>query len=68
MRILYFDVLIGIPPHGIPEFPAKTELVRATGFITVHESNLETKVKDVFAMRDVASIQMKNGGTGSGFS
>lgn len=56
-----FDLLIGIPPHAIPKFLEKSELVGPTGFIPVDGTTFETKIKDVYAIGDVTSILMKNG-------
>ncbi|PJZ70212.1 hypothetical protein CH373_12675 [Leptospira perolatii] len=56
-----FDVLLGIPPHVLPEFLQGSPIQGANGWIEVDAKTLHTKLKNVYAGGDVVGIQISNG-------
>lgn len=56
-----YDLLIGIPPHGLPLFLKGSPVLAENGWVKVNPDTLETSIPDVFAIGDVAAIGLKNG-------
>ena len=65
-----YDLLIGVPPHRAPSIVTDAGLTDATGYVPVHPQtmeilsdpdSLETRLPNVFALGDVASIRLLNG-------
>ncbi len=56
-----FDLLIGVPPHVAPSVVRNAGLVDSTGWIPVNALTLGTRFPHVYAIGDVASVQLKNG-------
>ncbi|MBI3134459.1 MAG: FAD-dependent oxidoreductase [Bacteroidetes bacterium] len=65
-----FDLLIGIPPHTAPEPVIQSGLTDVSGYIAAHPQTMElldnteeltTKYPGVYAIGDVASVQLMNG-------
>lgn len=56
-----YDLLLGIPPHGLPQFLAGSQVVGASGWIEVDAQTLQTKIPKVFASGDVTSIPLPSG-------
>ena len=52
---LAFDLFLGIPVHGVPEVVANSGLCQ-DGWIPVDKHTLATRLPDVFALGDVASV------------
>ncbi|MBL8019113.1 MAG: NAD(P)/FAD-dependent oxidoreductase [Leptospirales bacterium] len=58
---LSYDLLIGIPPHGLPSFLSGSQVLAENGWVKVNPQTLETSVADVFAIGDVTTIGLRNG-------
>lgn len=56
-----FDLLLGVPPHGVPPVVAAAGLVGPSGWVGVNPSTLETRFSGVFAIGDVTAIPLANG-------
>lgn len=53
-----YDLLVAIPPHTIPKVIKNSGLAGETGWIPVNKSTLQTKTNNVYAIGDVAGIQI----------
>ena len=58
---LEFDLLFCVPPHKAPEPVAKAGLTDQTGWISVNPRTMESKVENVYALGDVASVATPHG-------
>ena len=58
---LSYDLLVGIPPHGLPAFLSGSPILAENGWVKVNPQTLETSIPDVFAIGDVTTIALKNG-------
>jgi sulfide:quinone oxidoreductase len=56
-----FDVLLGIPPHKVPDVVTDSGLTGDGGWVAVDARTLETDFSGVFAIGDVTMISMANG-------
>ncbi|HEY3094339.1 MAG TPA: FAD/NAD(P)-binding oxidoreductase, partial [Nitrososphaera sp.] len=52
-----YDVLVGIPPHVVPEVVRSTGLVEGD-WVAVDRNTMKTKFKNVFAIGDVTEIRV----------
>jgi len=68
-QVVFFDLLIGVPPHRAPSLVTDAGLVDATGYVPVHPQTMEilsdpdtlqVHYPGVFAIGDVASIRLLN--------
>jgi sulfide:quinone oxidoreductase len=58
---LPFDLLIGVPPHRVPQVVADAGLVGESGWVTVDPRRLTTAFPGVWALGDVAAFPLSNG-------
>ncbi len=56
-----YDLLIGIPPHGIPEVLNGSPVLGKSGWVKVNNKTLETDIKKVYALGDVVKITLPVG-------
>ncbi|MHB8630987.1 MAG: NAD(P)/FAD-dependent oxidoreductase [Candidatus Limnocylindria bacterium] len=56
-----FDLLAAVPPHRPPEVVRRSALADQSGWIPVDPRTLRTRVPDVYAIGDVATITLANG-------
>ncbi len=56
-----YDLLVGVPPHAVPEAARDGKLVDASGWIPVDAVTLESRYRSVFAIGDVTAIRLPNG-------
>ncbi len=56
-----FDLLIGIPPHRVPQVLRAAKLADASGWVPVDPSTLQTRRPGVFAIGDATSIRLPVG-------
>ena len=57
-----YDLLLGVPPHRPPAVVQQSGLVdEKSGWISVNPRTLETQFPGVYAIGDVAQIEMANG-------
>lgn len=52
-----YDVLVGIPPHRIPEVVRSSGLAEGD-WVTIDKNTMKTKFKNVFAIGDVTEIKV----------
>lgn len=57
-KIISYDFLIGIPPHGIPQALKDSPVLGKTGWVKVNMKTLETDIENVYALGDVAGITL----------
>ena len=57
---VYFDLLVGIPPHVAPEVVRRSGLTDDTGWIPVDIETMRTAYPNIFAIGDVTSVQQPN--------
>ncbi len=55
------DLLIGVPPHRVPDVVKQSGLTGDGEWITVDPATLETPYHNVFALGDVTQITLANG-------
>ena len=60
-KTLSYDLLIGVPPHGPPEFLKDSPIVDEKGWVKVNPRTLETDLENVYALGDVTSIFLADG-------
>lgn len=53
-----YDLLIGIPPHGVPSFLKGSPLLGESGWIKANPKTLETDFTNIYAIGDVTSIPL----------
>ncbi|MCL5965638.1 MAG: NAD(P)/FAD-dependent oxidoreductase, partial [Deltaproteobacteria bacterium] len=53
-----FDLLIAVPPHRSPEVVRKSGLANEAGWIPVDRGTMKTRFGNVYALGDVAAIQL----------
>lgn len=58
---LSYDLLIGIPPHGLPPVLKDSPVLGENGWVKVNPKTLETGFKDIYAIGDVTSIPLPLG-------
>jgi sulfide:quinone oxidoreductase len=56
-----YDLLVYIPPHRAPAVLGPTELLGASGWISVDAHTLKTEVPGVYAIGDVTAIPIPSG-------
>ncbi len=57
----FFDLLVGVPPHTVPEVVRESGLVDASGWVPVDPTTLQTRHAGVFAIGDVTAVRLPNG-------
>ncbi len=58
---LSYDLLIGIPPHGVPPVLEGLPVLGASGWVKVNPRTLETELENVYALGDVTAIPLSVG-------
>jgi sulfide:quinone oxidoreductase len=53
-----FDILVGIPPHRVPEVVRDSGLTAGGDWVAVDRSTLKTSADNVFAVGDVTEIKL----------
>ena len=56
-----YDLLIGIPPHGVPPVLKDSPILGGSGWVKVNRGTLETDIENVYAIGDVTGIPLKVG-------
>lgn len=56
-----YDLLIGVPPHGISTFLKGSPVLGESGWAKVNPKTLETDIESVYALGDVTSIMLPLG-------
>ncbi len=56
-----YDLIIGVPPHTVPDVILRSGLAGDSGWIPVDERTLRTREKDAYALGDVTVITLPNG-------
>jgi len=60
-EMLSYDLLIGIPPHGLPEVLKDSPVLDKSGWVKVNPKTLDTDLEDVYALGDVTKIMLSVG-------
>lgn len=56
-----FDVLLGVPPHRVPQVVVDAGLAPAGGWVKTDPRTLQTAHEGVYAVGDVVAVPMANG-------
>lgn len=56
-----FDLLVGVPPHIVPQPVRDSGLADASGWVPVDAATLQTRHDGVFAIGDVTAVRLPNG-------
>lgn len=56
-----YDMLIGIPPHGLPPVLSGSPILGESGWVKVNPRTLETGIENVYALGDVTAIPLPVG-------
>ena len=60
-KILSYDLLIGIPPHGLPPVLDGSPILAKDGWVKVNPKTLETDIENIYAIGDVTAIPLPVG-------
>ena len=60
-EMLSYDLLIGVPPHGLPPVLEGSPILAESGWVKVNPRTLETDLEDVYALGDVTEITLPVG-------
>ncbi len=60
-KSLSYDLLIGVPPHGLPAVLAGSLVVGKSGWVDVNPRTLKTDIEGVYALGDVTAIPLPVG-------
>ncbi|KKK59343.1 hypothetical protein LCGC14_3035330, partial [marine sediment metagenome] len=60
-KTLSYDLLVGIPPHGVPLVLEGSPILGESGWVKVNPGTLETHFENVYALGDVTSILLPVG-------
>ncbi len=60
-KAISYDLLIGIPPHGVPPVLKDSPILGESGWVKVNRGTLETDIENVYALGDVTGIPLKIG-------
>ena len=58
---LAYDLLIGIPPHGVPLVLEGSPVLGASGWVKVNPRTLEAELENIYALGDVTAIPLSVG-------
>ena len=58
---LSYNLLVGIPPHGVPSVLEASPVLGASGWVKVNPRTLETELENVYALGDVTAIPLPVG-------
>ena len=56
-----YDLLIAVPPHGVPSALKDSPIVGKNGWVKVNPRTLETEIDRVYALGDITSIPLTIG-------
>ncbi len=56
-----YDLLIGIPPHGLPTVLSGSPILGESGWVKVNPRTLKTDLENVYALGDVTAIPLPVG-------
>jgi len=57
----FYDLLVGVPAHKVPQSVRESQLVDASGWVPVDAKTLQTRHPGVFAIGDVTAVRLANG-------
>src|SRR3990172_5964720 len=57
----FYDLLVGVPAHKVPQSVRESQLVDASGWVPVAPPTLQTRHPGVFAIGDVTAVRLANG-------
>jgi sulfide:quinone oxidoreductase len=60
-QTLFYDFLIGIPPHGLPPVLKDSPILGESGWLKVNPRTLETTLENVYALGDATAIPLPVG-------
>ncbi|KRT66328.1 MAG: FAD-dependent pyridine nucleotide-disulfide oxidoreductase [Candidatus Dadabacteria bacterium CSP1-2] len=60
-KTLFYDLLIGVPPHGLPPVLKDSPILGKSGWVKVNPKTLETDFENIYALGDVTSIPLPVG-------
>ena len=60
-KTLSYNLLVGIPPHGLPPVLKDSPVLGESGWVKVNPKTMETDVENVYALGDVTSIPLSVG-------
>lgn len=60
-KTLFYDFLIGVPPHGLPPVLKNSPILGESGWVKVNPKTLETDFENIYALGDVTSIPLPLG-------
>lgn len=60
-KTLSYDLLIGIPPHGLPPVLKGSPILAENGWVKINMRTLETDLENVYALGDVTTITLSAG-------
>lgn len=60
-KTLSYDLLIGIPPHGLPPVLEGSPILAENGWVKINMRTLETDLENVYALGDVTTITLSAG-------
>lgn len=60
-KTLSYDLLVGIPPHGVPPVLEASPILGKSGWVKVNPTTLETGLENVYALGDVTAIPLAVG-------
>ncbi len=60
-KTIPYDLLIGVPPHGLPVAMKGSSILGESGWVKVNPKTLETGVENVYALGDITAIPLSVG-------
>jgi sulfide:quinone oxidoreductase len=60
-KIIDYDFLIGVPPHGLPPVLGGLPILGESGWVKVNSGTLETDLEHIYALGDVTAIPLPVG-------
>jgi len=57
-KTISYDLLIGTPPHGIPQALKDSPVIGKTGWAKVNMKTFETDIENIYALGDVVGITL----------
>ncbi len=60
-KAVSYNLLVGIPPHGLPPVLEGSPVLAESGWVKVNPQTLETDIENVYALGDVTSIMLPVG-------
>ncbi len=60
-KVISYDLLIGIPPHGLPVALSNSPILGKSGWVKVNPKTMQTDIENIYALGDVTSIPLSLG-------